>query len=101
MSFENVPAFVLEIQKDVETRQWGTVKGDIAFGGVFYALVDVDLAGLRIGPENARALAEAGIEIKAALKDEVHVIHPDIPGLDKVAYVMFRDRDSDDAVRSC
>ncbi len=57
--------------------------------------------GLTIEPENARALAEAGIAIKALLKDQVSVSHPDIPGLDEIAYVMFRDRDPDGAVRTC
>jgi proline racemase len=101
VSFENVPAFALEIQRTIQTNRWGPIRADIAFGGVFYALVDVDQVGLAIAPENARALAEAGIEIKSALKDQVHVRHPDIPGLDEVAYVMFRDRDPDDAVRTC
>jgi proline racemase len=101
VSLDNVPAFALEIQAPVQTPQWGTIKADIAFGGVFYALVDVAQIGLTIAPENARALAEAGIAIKSLLKDQVRVSHPEIEGLDEIAYVMFRDRDADGAVRTC
>lgn len=101
VSFDNVPAFALEIQRPVKTARWGAIKADIAFGGVFYALVDVDQIGLKIEPGNARALAEAGIGIKAELKSQIEVSHPDIPGLNEVAYVMFRDRDPDGAVRTC
>ena len=101
VSIDNVPAFALGIQVPVATPRWQTIKADIAFGGVFYALIDVAQIGLTIVPENARALAEAGIEIKALLKDQVHVSHPDIPGLDEIAYVMFRDHDPDGAVRTC
>lgn len=101
VSLDNVPAFALEIQTSVKTPQWGTIKADIAFGGVFYALVDVGEIGLAIAPEHARALAEAGIAIKSLLKDQVTVAHPEIEGLDEIAYVMFRDRDPDGAVRTC
>lgn len=101
VSLDNVPAFALDIQTPVQTPQWGTIKADIAFGGVFYALVDVSEIGLRIAPEHARALAEAGITIKSLLKEQVKVAHPEIDGLDEIAYVMFRDRDPDGAVRTC
>lgn len=101
VSLDNVPAFAVSLQAPVRTARWGTIRADIAFGGVFYALVDVSQIDLTIAPENARALAEAGIAIKADLADQVAVSHPDIPGLDRIAYVMFRDRDADGAVRTC
>ncbi|WP_421694064.1 proline racemase family protein [Aestuariivirga sp.] len=101
VSLDNVPAFVLELGARVKTPKWGTLTADIAFGGVFYALVDVGQVGLAISPGNARALAEAGIEIKALLKDQIRVSHPEIAGLDEIAYVMFRAQDADGAVRTC
>ena len=54
-----MPAFALEIDAKVRTPKWGEIRADIAFGGVFYALVDVRQVGLTIEPKNARALAEA------------------------------------------
>jgi proline racemase len=101
VSLDNVPAFAVALDAPVRTGRFGTIRADIAFGGVFYALVDVDQIGLAIAPENARALAEAGIAIKADLAGQVEVSHPDIPGLDEVAYVMFRDREPDGTVRTC
>jgi proline racemase len=101
VSLDNVPAFALEIDARIETPKWGAIRADIAFGGVFYALVDVGQVGLTIAPENARALAEAGIEIKALLQEQVRVSHPEIAGLDEIAYVMFRGRDPDGAMRTC
>ena len=100
VSLDNVPAFALDLDRVVRTP-WGDIKADIAFGGVFYALVDVGQIGLTIAPENARALAEAGITIKALLRDQVQVAHPDIPGLDEVAYVMFRDQQADGTILTC
>jgi len=101
VSLDNVAAFVVALDAPVRTGRFGTIRADIAFGGVFYALVDVGQTGLTIAPENARALAEAGIAIKADLKGRIAVNHPEIPGLDEVAYVMFRDREADGAIRTC
>jgi proline racemase len=101
VSLDNVPAFALELDHPVSTPRWGRIRADIAFGGVFYALVDVSEVGLSIVPENAGLLAAAGMEIKSLLKDQLCVNHPEIPGLDEIAYVMFRDRDPDGAVRTC
>lgn len=101
VSLDNVPAFATALDQVVETRGFGRLVVDLAFGGVFYALVDAGQVGLTIVPENARALAEAGIAIKADLKGQVAVAHPDLPGLTDIAYVMFRDLDADGAVRTC
>jgi proline racemase len=101
VSLDNVAAFVETLDQAVATPRWGTIKADIAFGGVYYAIVDVDQIGLAIVPANARELAEAGVEIKALLADQVTVRHPEIPSIDEIAYVMFRGRECDGAVRTC
>ena len=101
VSLDNVPAFVHELDVTIDTPKWGRITGDIAFGGVFYAQIDAAHVGLRIAPEAARALAEAGTEIKALLARQVEVAHPDIPGLNEIAYVMFRDRQPDGSVVTC
>ncbi|NRP20676.1 4-hydroxyproline 2-epimerase 1 [Ensifer adhaerens] len=101
VSLDNVPAFVHALDVVIDTPKWGRITGDIAFGGVFYAQIDVDRVGLRIVPEAARALAEAGTEIKALLAKQVEVDHPEIPGLDEIAYVMFRDYQPDGSVITC
>ena len=101
VSLDNVPAFVHALDVVIDTPQWGRIIGDIAFGGVFYAQIDVDQVGLRIAPEHARALAEAGTEIRALLAQQVAVVHPEIPSLDEIAYVMFRDYQPDGSVVTC
>ena len=50
---------------------------------------------------NARELAEAGIEFKALLAEQVAVQHPEISTINEIAYVMFRGREADGAVRTC
>ncbi|MBB3649630.1 proline racemase [Rhizobium sp. BK619] len=101
VSLDNVPSFAEALDREVETPKWGRIKIDVAFGGVYYALVDVDQLGLDIAPANARLLAEAGIELKALLAGQVSVAHPVLAGVDEIAYVMFRGREADGAVRTC
>jgi proline racemase len=101
VSLDNVPAFVELLDHAVDTPRWGRIKADIAFGGVYYAIIDVAQTGLAIEPSQARALAEAGIELKDLLKRQVAVQHPSIESLNEIAYVMFRSRDTDGAVRTC
>ena len=101
VSLDNVPAFALALDAPVRTTDFGTIPVDIAFGGVFYALVDVGQVGLTITPGNARALAEAGIAMKADLRGQIDIGHPLIDGLDDVAYVMFRETAPDGAILTC
>lgn len=95
-----VPSFVHELDVRLETR-WGQISLDLAYGGVFYALVDVEQLGLTIEKHNAAALVAAGMELKAAVNSAFPVVHPEIPEVSGVAYVMFRSVDPDGAVRTC
>ncbi|QLL66067.1 proline racemase family protein [Sinorhizobium mexicanum] len=101
VSLDNVPSFAEALDRVIETPRWGRIKADIAFGGVYYAIVDVDQIGVEIAPANARYLAEAGIELKSLLADQVAVRHPQLTGVDEIAYVMFRGSEPDGAVRTC
>lgn len=96
-----VPSFVHELDVALETERWGRISLDLCYGGIFYALVDAEPLGLKIEPGQARALVEAGMEIKAQINREMPVVHPEIPEISGVAYVMFRSRDEDGAVRTC
>jgi proline racemase len=100
VSLDNVSSFAELLDHTIDTP-WGRITLDIAFGGVYYALVDVGQVGLVIAPDNARALAEAGIELKRVLADQVQVRHPTLTGVNEIAYVMFRDREPDGAIRTC
>lgn len=101
VSLDNVPCFAELLDRPIETPRWGRIEVDVAFGGVYYALVDAQQIGLDIVPGNARALAEAGIELKALLAGQIEVQHPILKGVDEIAYVMFRGREPDGAVRTC
>ena len=87
------PSFVLELDAALETEDWGTIHLDVCYGGIFYALVDAEAVGLKIEKAQARQLVEAGMKIKALINAAMPVVHPEIPEITGVAYVMFRGMD--------
>ncbi|HWK46678.1 MAG TPA: proline racemase family protein [Stellaceae bacterium] len=101
VSLDNVPCFVEALDRPIVTSEWGEIRADIAFGGVYYAIVDVEQVGLTIVPGQARQLVEAGMILKSLVNTQVPVCHPERPGIDEIAYVMFRGQDPDGAVRTC
>ncbi|WEX77850.1 proline racemase family protein [Sinorhizobium numidicum] len=96
-----VPSFVQELDVEVGTPEWGRIKLDLCFGGVFYALVDVRQIGTTIEKANARRIVEAGMALKDIVNRTIPVAHPEIPEIKGVAYVMFRDTEEDGTVRTC
>ena len=95
------PAFVARQDAVIDTAEWGAVRYDLCFGGVFYALVDVDQVGLTIAPENARQLAMIGVVLRNRIAEIEAASHPTTPALSGLAYVMFRSHDADGALRTC
>ncbi len=101
VSLAMTPAYVERLDHELKTEPWGPIKIDICFGGVFYALVDVDQIGLKIAPGNAHLLAAAGMKLRQLARAQFDVSHPTEAAISGIAYVMFRDRDDDGAVRTC
>jgi proline racemase len=101
VSLDNVAAFAEELDKPIDTSRWGRIKIDIAFGGIYYAIIDVEQLGISIDPKNARTLAESGIALREVVAQQVEVRHPTLPSLTDIAYVMFRSIDPDGAIRTC
>jgi proline racemase len=95
------PSFAARLDMSVETEKWGRIGFDLCFGGVFYALVDVGQLCLAIVPENARALAMAGVELRNLIAATEPAPHPTTPALSGLAYVMFRSDEPDGALRTC
>lgn len=95
------PSFVTQQDAVIATAEWGPVRYDLCFGGVFYALVDVDQIGLTIAPDNARALATIGVDLRNRIAAMEPALHPMVPALNGLSYVMFRNDEPDGALRTC
>lgn len=76
VSFLNVPSFVHETDLHVDTRGYGKINFDIAFGGAFYAYIDAEEIGLKIDKSNHNEFVKAGIEIKNEISKKYDIKHP-------------------------
>jgi len=76
VAFENVPSFVLELDASVDVPGLGRIRYDLAFGGAFYAYVDVAQVGLDISDRDYRGLIDAGWRIKKAVMASRPIPHP-------------------------
>ncbi len=80
VTFRNVPAFAVYLDRPVEVPQLGTVNVDVAYGGMFYAIADAAPFGLRLTPDEGRDIVRIGEMIKAAAAEQLPVVHPEQPG---------------------
>lgn len=101
VSLDMIPSFVEALDQSVTTEEYGEVALDLAFGGVFYAVVFVDQLGIEITPEYTADLVQAGMVIKQAANKKFSVLHPQIPSIDHIAYTIFAQRMEDGSVRTC
>lgn len=95
------PSFVTRQDAVIETAEWGPVRYDLCFGGVFYALVDVAQVGLTIAAENARQLAMIGVDLRNRIAAVEPALHPTTAALNGLSYVMFRSDEPDGSLRTC
>lgn len=79
VSFENVPAFAVHLDKSIDVPELGRILVDVAYGGMFYVIADVAQVGLVLTPERGGELARVGEMIKAAAQEQLPVRHPQQP----------------------
>jgi proline racemase len=84
VTFRNVPAFAAYLDTNIEVPQLGTVKVDVAYGGMFYVIADADQFKLRLTPDEGGDIVRIGAMLTAAAREQCPVVHPDQPGFDGV-----------------
>jgi len=89
------PTFVEGLDVPVDVPGIGTVSVDIAFGGIYYALIEAKQLDLTIEPGAARTLVDVGSKIHRAARDQIVLNHPESASLNTLSYVMFVDTQED------
>src|SRR5260370_15147029 len=51
VTFQNVPAFAVHLDRAIEVPHLGTVTVDVGYGGMFYVIADAEPLGLRLTPD--------------------------------------------------
>jgi len=79
VTLTNVASFALGLDRTVEVSGWGAVPYDIAYGGNFYAIVELDKLGIEFDRANKNEILSAGLTISAAINEQDRPVHPDNP----------------------
>lgn len=89
VTIENVPSFTVRLDASVDVPGYGTVPYSLAFGGNFYAMVDLDAVGLEFDRANQEEIMAAGLAIMTAINETDPPHHPEIEGVDHCHHVEF------------
>ncbi|WP_323033554.1 proline racemase family protein [Paracoccus sp. (in: a-proteobacteria)] len=89
VTFRNAPAFAALLDGALEVEGHGTIPLDIAYGGMFFGIVDAKALGFEIRPDEARDLAVLGEKIRKAAREQFEVAHPEFPNVRGVSIVQF------------
>ena len=77
--FHCVPSFVVGLDRKVQVAGLGEVVYDLAYGGAFYAYVDMNKNrfDFNLSTKSYRQLIQAGMDVKhAVMKNDEAIIHP-------------------------
>ena len=89
VTIENVPSWTDRLDERIDVPGYGDVPYSLAFGGNFYALVDLDAVGLPFDRAQQHAITAAGLAIMAAVNEQAPPKHPEIEGIDHCHHVEF------------
>ncbi len=89
VSFVNAPAFVLRENLTVNTRDYGKLTMDVAWGGNLYAIMSADSIGITIDPRNTAEIIHAAQSIARDINEQVDFHHPELPFVYEVTHVEF------------
>jgi trans-L-3-hydroxyproline dehydratase len=77
ISIENVSSSADGLDAPLEVVGLGALKGDIAYGGDSFVVVDAAALGFAVRPDEARDLAEMGARVIAAANEQLGFSHPE------------------------
>ncbi len=82
VTFENVPAFSVVLDAEVDVPEVGKVRVDVAYGGMYYVIADAEQLGLDLRIEQAGEAALFGEMVKAATIEQLEApVHPENSGI--------------------
>ncbi|HET6621015.1 MAG TPA: proline racemase family protein [Dongiaceae bacterium] len=89
VEFGNVPCFVDKLDAVIDVAGVGSVTLDVAYGGMFYGIVDATKLGFAVTPDEARELAVLGEKVRLAAREQLDVVHPENPDIRGVSIVQL------------
>ena len=85
----NVPCYAERLDAPLDVDGFGTIKVDVAFGGMWYAIADAEALGFVLEPSEARELSRVGELIRVAAREQLPCVHPENPDIAGVSIVQI------------
>lgn len=85
VTFRNVPSFAVHLDATLRVPEYGEVLVDVAYGGMFHVIADAAQFRLTLARNEARQIARIGEMLKAAVREQFPVTHPENPKIDGVS----------------
>jgi proline racemase len=89
VTIRNVPSFSLALDRSVDVPGLGRIDYDIAFGGNFYAIVDIAQIGQPFDRAAQQPIVAAGLAIMDAINAADRPVHPESPEISGCHHVYF------------
>ncbi|WP_432852918.1 proline racemase family protein [Amycolatopsis sp. CA-161197] len=95
VTIRNVPSFSVGLDRKVAVPGLGQVRYDLAFGGNFYAIVELEELGLPFDRAEKQKLLDAGLSIMDAINVQDLPVHPENPAISGCHHVYLAAPGSD------
>ena len=89
VTFDNVPAFVFALDREIDVPGLGRIVVDVAYGGMIYCIVDAQSLGFKLDNAEAARLVEVGERIKRAAAVQIPCVHPENPDIHTINQTLF------------
>jgi proline racemase len=89
VTIRNVASFSHELDAAVDVPGHGRISYDLAYGGNFYAILDLDQVGIAFDRAEKQRILDAGLAIMNAINDQNRPVHPENPDIDVCHHVQF------------
>jgi len=89
VTIQNVPSFVVRLDDVIDVPGVGSVPYSLAYGGNFYAIVNLDDVGLTFDRSRQNEITRVGLAIMAAINETDPPHHPEVAGADHCHHVEF------------
>jgi len=89
VTFQNRPAFAAYLDTEIDVPTLGRIVVDVAYGGMWYVIVDASQVGLEIVPAKGADIVRLGELIKAAAREQLPAVHPENPDIAGISILEF------------
>jgi proline racemase len=81
VTIRNVASYAHELDAKVNVDGFGEVSYDLAYGGNFYAILDLDQLGLPFDRSEQQRILDAGLAVMDAINEQRRPVHPENPDI--------------------